>query len=478
MLSILAGGLLLLWPALYNGWPFVFTDTGAFMFAALERWPQWDKPIAYALFLHALSWRVSYWGAAFAQGLVISHMVWLCLRVFARVDVVRHLLLMLGLALLTAVPWFTSQLMPDFLAPALVLGVVLQGLSPLPPCGGGLGRGGGAASRLSMHSPGGDAPPPQPSPARGEGAALSRGERLWLAFLITLAATSHLSHLGVLLGLVVCLVPVRKLCGLPAWPRAGALPLGAAAAASIAFLVASNAVMWGKPVVSPYGSVFPLARQLANGPAKDFLRANCPGYVLCDHLDRIGTDSDRILWDRDSPLWAGGDETVMAPEASSILAGTLSAYPAEVALNAVRDTASQLIRVRIGDSLIPDHLDITVLNNLRKHLPHEAAPFATARQSNERLHIVPAMNIVILAAILATLPVLPLLLRRACSPRLNACVMLVLLALAGNAVICGATSKPHHRYQARVAWLLPLMAGVALAAIRPPPLARPGHAAA
>jgi hypothetical protein len=434
MLSMLAGALLLLWPVPYNGWPLVFTDTGAFMFAALERWPQWDKPIAYAIFLHALSWRVSYHVAAFAQALIVSHLVWLALRVFAVATPVRHLSLMAALAGLTAIPWFTSQLMPDFLAPVLVLAVLLLGLA--------------------------------------EPRALSPGERLWLAFLAALAAASHLSHLGVLLGLLLCLVPVRKVCGLAAWPRPGAVPLAAAAVAAVAFLVASNALMWGKPVVSPYGSVFPLARQLANGPALDWLRANCPGYVLCDHLDRVGTDSDRILWDADSALWAGGNERIMAPEASRILAGTIRAYPREVALNALRDTASQLVKVRIGDSLIPDDLDKTVLNNLQKHLPHEVAAFLGARQINGKLDLVPPINGVILGTIIASVLALPVLLWRARCRKLSAAVLLVLLALLGNAVICGATSKPHHRYQARVAWLLPLMAGVALAAIRPP-VARP-----
>jgi hypothetical protein len=293
---------------------------------------------------------------------------------------------------------------------------------------------------------------------------LRHGERLWLAFLIALSAASHLSHLGVLLGLLACLVPVRALCRLPAWPRAGAMPLAAGALAAIAFLVGSNALMWGRPAISPYGSVFPLARQLANGPAVDFLRANCPGYLLCAHLDRIGTDSDRILWDADSPLWAGGDERVMAPEASRILAGTIRAFPREVALNALRDTLQQLVKVRIGDSLIPDDLDKTVLNNLQKHLPHEVAPFTAAREINARLAIVPAINVVILGTMVLCVLGLPLLLWRARDPRLTAAVLLVALALLGNAAICGATSKPHHRYQARIAWLLPLMAGIALAA--------------
>ena len=52
--------------------------------------------------------------------------------------------------------------------------------------------------------------------------------------------------------------------------------------------------------------------------------------------------------------------------------------------------------------------------------------------------------------------------------RYCAAVLLVLLALLGNAAICGATSTPHHRYQARIAWLLPLIAGLGLAMRTPP----------
>lgn len=429
---MLAGAGLLLWPAIYNGWPFVFTDTGAFMFAALERWPQWDKPIAYALFLHALSWRLTYWVAAFVQGLIVSHLVWLLMRSFSLISPARFLLLMLGLAALSTAPWFTGHLMPDFLAAVLVMAVLLLGILP------------------------------------GKLAVTERG---WLSFLVALAAASHLSHLGVLLGLLVVLVPVRAISGLSLWPRGGAIPLVAAAAGAIGFLVISNHVMWDKAVVSPYGSVFPLARQLANGPGVDFLRANCPGYLLCAHVGRIGADSDRILWDADSPLWAEGDERVMAPEASRMLAGILRAYPDAVALNALRDSAQQLVMIRIGDSLIPDDLDRTVLNNLENHLPREVGPFLSARQVNTQLEIVPAINIMILTTMGASLLVLPPLLRRARDRSLNAAVMLVLLALIGNAVICGATSKPHHRYQARMAWLIPLMAGIAIAAIRPPPAA-------
>jgi hypothetical protein len=434
-LSIITGAALLLWPAAYNGWPLVFSDTGAFMFFVLERHPQWDKPIAYALFLHGTSWRVSYWGTAVAQALVVSHLAWLLARTF---DVARwHLALVAGLAAVTAAPWFASQLMPDVFAAVGVLAVVLLAVSaeggpdPLPPRGGGFSWGG-----------------------------LSAFTKTYLAALATLSATAHLSHLGVVLGLLLCIPVVRALCGLRALPPATPW-LGGVAAASVAVLIGSNALLWGKPVISPYGSVFPLARQLANGPAQDFLAAHCPGFLLCDQQGNFPPDSDLILWTPGGPLWAHGDETVMAPEASRILAGTLRAYPGQVAWNALRDAVIQATKVRVGDSLGTEHLAITVQNNLAAHLPHEVAPFTAARQMTERLDVIALLNPVIVGAVLLSALALPVLLIRARDPKLSAAALLVLLALAGNAVITGATSKPHHRYQARVAWLLPMLAGVA-----------------
>jgi hypothetical protein len=447
-ISILLGGLLLLWPALYNGWPLVFTDTGAFMFAALERWPQWDKPIAYAAFLHALSWRVTYWGAAFAQGLIVSWLVWVLSRGFAVERV--HWALMLGLAALTAAPWFTSQLMPDFLAAVLVLGVVVMANSP----------------------------PPQPSPARGEGVEtpllppplrgrvgvggqLGQSERLLVFALIVLAASSHLSHLALLLGLLPCVPLVRLACQLRPWHR-GLPTLGLATAATFALLIATNAAMWGQAVVSPYGAVFPLARLLAAGPAQQWLAAHCPDptITLCAQQGRFDADSDRVLWMPDSPLWAAGDHTVMAPEAARIVAGTLAEFPGAVAAQAVRDAAAQAVMVTIGDSLTSQHLERNVLNNISRHLPHEAAAFRSSRQFTDRLDIVAPLNRIIIGTVLLAIPVLLFCARE---KRLVAATLLVLLALAGNAVICGATSKPNPRYQARLAWLLPLVAGLSLA---------------
>jgi hypothetical protein len=41
-------------------------------------------------------------------------------------------------------------------------------------------------------------------------------------------------------------------------------------------------------------------------------------------------------------------------------------------------------------------------------------------------------------------------------------LLFALVALGANAAATGALSKPHHRYQARIVWLLPLAVGLAM----------------
>jgi len=45
----------------------------------------------------------------------------------------------------------------------------------------------------------------------------------------------------------------------------------------------------------------------------------------------------------------------------------------------------------------------------------------------------------------------------------------LLVAVTANAFATGGLSKPHLRYEARILWLMPILAGLALAPRRPAP---------
>ena len=431
--AVLAGGLLLVWPALLNGYPLLFSDTGAFLHQTLGPLMIWDKPWVYGPLLHLFHWRQSLWAPLLAQGVALSWLLWLVQRaVRGTASPRRHLLLLAALALLTAAPWATALLMPDILAPMVVLGLYLL-----------------------------------------SGSTLSRAEAAGVAVLATLGIAAHLSHLPLAAALVVLLALLRR-----RWRAA--LPL----AAALGLLLASNLVGHGRLGLSPHGATFLLARLQADGPASRTLQAECPasGWYLCSFTQRLPMDSDVFLWAPDSPVnrdasgqprFLGG--ALLAPEAGAILAATFRREPLAVAAAMLGNAWRQLFMAEVGDTLEAEHLGSNVAPRLAEGFPPaEQQRFANGLQARGLLPAAAAPwlaphRLVLwlggLAALLAW--------RRSAAwgdrERL-ALVLCVLVGVSAGAFATGALSGPHHRYQARLAWLLPL-AGVL--GWRPPMPGRP-----
>ena len=283
---------------------------------------------------------------------------------------------------------------------------------------------------------------------------LGPAERAGAVALGTVAIASHLAHLIVAAAVIATSLLWRRRA-LPAVPLALAL----------AWLLASNAVGNGRLAVSPYGSVFALARLVGDGPGRAYLDRVCPDPAirLCAWQGRLTADSDDFLWDGYGPVWADGmGPTRYAPEAARLVPAILAAYPAEAAAAAARNTVRQLGLVAVGDTLGPQHLDEAVLPRLTLFLPpREAAAFTASRQARGVLHGVAPWPLLLLGA-LGTVGVLAF----ARQPPWPQFAALILAGVLANAFATGALSGPHDRYQARIAWLvlLPPLAYAARAA--------------
>jgi hypothetical protein len=413
-LAIFAGAALLLWPAIVNGYPILFTDTHAFLVQASQPRTVWDKPAIYGPFLLALHGRTTLWLPAIAQALLLSHLLWLTVKAFARPSAARHLALCTLLAAGSAAPWFVSLLMPDITAPIAVLCIFLLGF----------------------------------------GDRLRRLERYWATAVGTFAVASHLSLLVVA---AACLV-------VAAWrrPLAAATPLLAA----LGLLLLTNLVGFGIAGISPYGSVFLLARLASDGPVRDVLAADCPhaGSRMCGWVGRLPQNSDDFLWNSQGPVWTTpGGPPALAPEASAIVERTIVREPLAVARAMLANTLRQLVMIRVGDTLRPNGLDQSVVGSLRAYFPPiEKTRFDASLQAHGELEAVAAPFAPVHAALLilgalATPAILVLALRRG-DARLAGFAAIVLVALVANAFATGALSGPHDRYQARIAWLLLLPA--------------------
>ncbi|MES2713904.1 MAG: hypothetical protein V4653_20175 [Pseudomonadota bacterium] len=425
-LAIMGGAALLVWPAFLNGYPLLFSDTGAFLAQTLVPLMIWDKPWIYGPLLHLAHWRVSLWLPLAAQGLMVSHLIWLVLRVLRGQASARwHLAICAGVAGLTTAPFTIALLMPDVFAPVVVLAVFLLGFG---------------------------------------GARITRGEVAWLLVLATVGIAAHLSHLPLALALLVVGAALAR-----RW--APILRMAAPLVCAVVLLLATNWVGHGRASLSPHGATFLLARLQDDGPAARTLRAECParGWYLCAFVDRVPMDSDTFLWAPDSPVnrdaagqarFLGG--ALLSDEARAIVAETLRREPVAVGLSMARNALVQLVTARAGDTLVDDHLEAAVGIRIRAYFPAaEAARFDTALQPRGLLPAAaaPALwphgPVLILGLALCLLALWQ-------RPEATALVLLVLLGCAANALATGGLSKPHHRYEARILWLVPFAGALAL----------------
>jgi hypothetical protein len=126
VLAIPAAATLLLWPALWNGYPIVFADTGTYLSQAIHRYAGWDRPVFYSLFMLPLHATVTVWPVVVAQALLTVWVLWLVCR--ALLPWVCGIAFVAGVAVLSAftwLPWIVCELMPDLFTPLLILVVCL-----------------------------------------------------------------------------------------------------------------------------------------------------------------------------------------------------------------------------------------------------------------------------------------------------------------------------------------------------------------
>jgi hypothetical protein len=150
-----------------------------------------------------------------------------------------------------------------------------------------------------------------------------------------------------------------------------------------------------------------------------------------------------------------------------IVAETLRTHPGEVAQAMWRNTSAQLGMAGAGDTLVATHLAAAVRPRIAETFPsRETALYDAALQPRGRLSAAVAPFLLPHGPVLLAGAALALLawwraMRRNDLRRLGL-VVGVLVGVTANAFATGALSKPHQRYEARILWLMPVVAALAL----------------
>jgi hypothetical protein len=435
--AMVAAALLFCWPALYNGFPFVYGDTASYLDTIDPRKTMWARQVFYTAFLRVLHWRISLWPAVFVQGLITAHLLYLVLRAFLpTVKSGTYLAIAAILAITTSLPWHTSALLPDLFTPVLVIAMFLL-----------------AFCRDRLH----------------------RLETLYLVALIGLATIIHLSHVLLAAGLIGVFLVMRWTLRLQDWypvrtPLLLALPVIAATSVHVGI----NYVVHSSFSLSPASSIWLMARFIADGPAKAYLADECPTrhFILCDYLDELPSDSDEFLWSNYSPdsiFHRAGGFPALRGEAREIVSGTLARYPGQVLRAFAVNTARQLVEIDTGEWI---DFGINKLNHpislyIEDQFPRAYPDYVASAQIRDTIPIAAIATWHIGFVLVAVVVCAALLLTRgARQPRLFVlfCVF-TLAALLGNAMITGGLSAVHDRYQTRLIWLVVLAACIGAAQV-------------
>ncbi|WP_428395708.1 hypothetical protein [Lichenicoccus sp.] len=417
---------LLLWPALLNGYPLVFADSGTYLSQAIRHYLGWDRPAVYSVFLLITHWKLTNWSSVVVQAMMVLYGLDLLRRSFTP-DVPRWLLLPMiaAFCLVTPLPWFVGQLMPDLFTSLLTLVIAVLVLRP---------------------------------------ESVSRVEIIGLALFAAWMTASHLSNVWIATGLAIILVPVRHL--LLRGERLGwhgVRRVAAPIALAVFVLCTINLAAFRRFTISPFGNVFLLARLIYDGPGELTLQQDCPasGWRLCAYTDALPPhptrfpNSDYFLWQPHGPLAQLGGAKRLSTEAGQIILRTIREHPLAVTESGTYNFLRQLLRFKTGDGLHAWRGEVRPI--IASSFPaRELRAFDLSLQSRGKVRV-PAWlqwlhDAGFWAGLAATLYCFVVALRER-QPLALLCAA-VLLCLLGNAAVTGMLSGPHDRYQSRVIWLV------------------------
>ena len=412
-----AATLMLLAPALWNGFPLLQYDTGGYLARWYEGTLELSRSTVYGLFLNLLT-RPDFWPAVLVQAAATVWVLALVLRVYGLGERARVLVVTVALmSVFTTLPWIVDVPLTDIFAGLAVLVLHLT----------------------VLHAD-----------------ALRKWERVALFVFIAFATATHSAALAVLLallavGLIVAfydrrLVPFARLAH-----GVAALALGAA------MLVAANYMVAGRLAWTPGGIALSFGRMLDDGIVRRYLDEHCPDprFKLCDHRQELPDDADKFFWG-DAVFDRLGRFDGLHDEMQTIVLESLREYPALQLRTALKAFATQLVRVGTGYGVNTEiwHSYGMIENFVPAALP---AMKAARQQQGELVPVFAAINRVQVpvayASMLALLAVIALGFMRASFADLGRLAVTAAFALLANAFVFGVLSGPHNRYGARMVWL-------------------------
>ena len=434
-ITVTVMALFMTWPAVYNGFPLLYPDSmtyitdGSLVARALflHQYSVYYgmRSFIYSLVILPLHWNVTPWPIVAFQALIASYVVWLLVRSFAmRRPLLSFVVLTALLSVISTLGWYVSLIMPDILGPLMYLAIYLLVFAKT---------------------------------------TLSRIDRWLLLLVIWWSAAAHITHLMLVVGLVVLLfilvafrrkLRTRRLQSIG--EVVGALLLSAAAT------MALHGFLYGKPSLSGERPPYLLARIIADGTGRSYLEQHCPQekWAICDNVHNLPSNADEFLWGPDG-VWDGASDDKrdqMLKEETQLVMATLRAYPRTQLTKSSQNFWDQLCTFGIDDF----DTSSWVLDQFTSTLPSQRVHYFDSRQQRGALpleFVTSMQRWVVVASLVLIAALVPFAWRRQ-SSQLAWLSIVIASTVIANALLSGTLSMVDDRYQARVIWMVPMLAGL------------------
>ncbi len=334
--------LILLWIGLENRFPLVTSDTGAYINNGFQLFLPADRSLTYSLFMRATAFGFSLWGVAIAQTLWLACLLIQLIRRLhhAEIDRFKIIAYLTASVFLTAVSWYSSQLMPDIFTAILLISSVLY--------------------------------------------IFENRNRIKIILLISIfiSILMHNANLisSLLFGGVLWFFAWKKSL---AW-RTRARDLTALSAAAMLTLATIHAVAGHGFTLSRGSHVFLMGKLAENGILKKYLKENCSGqFRICEHIDKIPNTGWDFIWSPQSPLNLTGGWDSNRVEYGQILRGTFS-KPKYLALHVWKSASAtfrQIAQTEVGDGLTPHVQNTNPFWKVEQYYSSELPEYLTSRQN-------------------------------------------------------------------------------------------------
>lgn len=333
----------------------------------------------------------------------------------------------------SALPFYVGYLMPDIFAPVLILLVAL---------------------------------------ATGFGRYMTRLDIAGIVLLGAFASTTHPSHFALVVLMIPLVAIAARILSRTRWWLAPLILLciaGLDLAQQKTFKIAVQTQTGRSTTHLPLLT----ARLIADGPGWSYLENRCPNdeIATCRLHEALGVSDNpmrftpsHIVFETSPELGSyrllpPEDQAAVDAEQFDFFFDVLMARPFHMTWAFMRNTLKQATRVNVKMTLQTDEM----ISRLEHWDVMRSSVFEHGQLTRDRFWL-PAATALQATVYGAALAVLALLVAwpAALGARMRVFVIMVVLGILVNAFVCGALSQPATRYGARVIWLLPYTAVLAL----------------